>query len=439
MPKLDKELPPELELSIANFHLLAGASLKERLDPWEHWLTARREAEVWPFSRIVESVPREIVQASRESGHGERTCLNFASQDYLNLSTHPQVVASAIEACHRYGLHSAGSAISSGRTRGMVDLENILAATLKMEACMVFSTGWSAGFGMMVGLVREHDAIIADKLIHSCLKEGCAHTKTRLSYFAHNDVNQLEALLKTRRAQDADRAIFVVIESLYSMDSDSPTSDIFTVARRYGAIVVLDVAHDFGAMGANGMGLLETLPDELWPDVIMGSFSKTFASNGGFVATKKSAVDYLRVFAPSFTFSNALSPLQASVVKKAHEIVFSNEGHSLRQQLMANVELFRQRVTESGLVVGGIPSPIVPVFLGEDVVARLSWKMLEARNVLANLAEYPGVPLGQARFRFQLMARHSDADIEQAVFALSDACSEAHLELTSGFQSEISK
>lgn len=429
MPRSERDLPPALADSIAAFHPQKGASLHDRLVPWSEWLEQRRQASVWPFSRILESVPAARVRAAQESGAGDRECLNFASQDYLSLSNHPAVLATAVEACRREGVHSAGSAISSGRTRGMVELEEALAASLRMPACLVFSTGWSAGFGVITGLVREGDAIIADKLIHSCLKEGCLHAKTRLSYFAHNDAEQLETLLKARRDQDANQAIFVVVESLYSMDSDSPPPPIFQVARRYGAIVVLDVAHDFGAMGASGLGLLDSIPADLWPDVIMGSFSKTFSSNGGFVATTRSGVDYLRVFAPSFTFSNALSPVQAAVVRAAHAIVFSAEGAVLRERLMNNVQHFRQRVAAAGLTVGGKPSPIVPVILGDEPTGRLAWKHLEARNVLTNLAEYPGVPLGQARFRFQMMVNHSEQEITQAVDALAIACAEAREEL----------
>jgi 7-keto-8-aminopelargonate synthetase-like enzyme len=179
------------------------------------------------------------------------------------------------------------------------------------------------------------------------------------------------------------------------------------LAREYEAMIVLDVAHDFGAMGREGLGQLEQINYQVAPDVIMGSFSKTFASNGGFVLCSSSIYEYLCYYSPSHLFSNALSPVQASVALKAAEIVFSDEGHVLRQRLMENVCSLRVGMMAQGFEVGGNPSPIVPVYVGEEVLARFASGYLTDQGLLANLVEFPAVARGKARFRFQVMPSHS--------------------------------
>jgi 7-keto-8-aminopelargonate synthetase-like enzyme len=205
-----------------------------------------------------------------------------------------------------------------------------------------------------------------------------------------------------------------MIESLYSMDSDSPDlGAMLDLCERYEAISILDVAHDFGSMGQSGRGLLDTIPGRL-PDVVLGSFSKTFAANGGFAAAKAGVVNYLRYYSPTNLFSNAISPMQTYVADKAFEIAFSEEGHGLRAALHERVLRLRAAMTAHGLHVHGDPSPICPVFVGGEALARLTSKHVFHLGMAANLVEFPAVARGKARFRFQVMANHKMEDMQRA-------------------------
>jgi 7-keto-8-aminopelargonate synthetase-like enzyme len=167
-------------------------------------------------------------------------------------------------------------------------------------------------------------------------------------------------------------------------------------------------------MGERGLGLLESVDSAHWPDVVMGSFSKTFASNGGFVAAPRCVTDYLRYHSSPVVFSNGISPVQTSIVSAACSIVFSDEGHTLRGQLMERVRLLRDEMSARGLSVTGVPSPIVPVYVGQEALARLTSRYLQENGLLANLVEFPAVPKGKARFRFQVMSSHRPSAIVEA-------------------------
>jgi glycine C-acetyltransferase len=211
------------------------------------------------------------------------------------------------------------------------------------------------------------------------------------------------------------------------MDSDSPDLRAMqAVCREYQATLLCDVAHDFGSLGPGGTGHIgrEGMLGDI--DIVMGAFSKTFASNGGFVAARQRSVrEYLRYYSSPCTFSNALSPSQAATVLKAFEIVDSEEGARLRSSLMTNIRLLRELLHGTGFETYGDPSPIVCVKMGSEGLARLVSRRLPDIGVLANLVEFPAVPKGQARFRMQVMANHTSRDVIDAVHRLSVATEEA--------------
>lgn len=410
-----------LSNSLLNFVKVSGKNLAERSMAFNNWVEARRAAEVWPYSRVLLEPALHSTVIADEFGVKAVAGINFASQDYLGLASRPELREAAHAAIDEFGVHSAGSPALCGRTRRLVELEDKFAALLGYEACIIYPTGWAAGFGVVTGLVREADTVLIDALCHNCLQEGAKHATGKLRKFAHNDVQQLEQLLREERITNAEGAVFIVVESLYSMDSDSPDLNaILALARRYEAIVILDVAHDFGAMGERGLGLLETLPENDWREhmVVMGSFSKTFGTNGGFVACSGAVRTYLQVYSGTNTFSNAMSPILTGIVHRAFDMVFSEEGVALRRRLLGNINALRAAMQTQGLTVAGTPSPIVPVFAGghgnDEALARMTSSHLIRNGLHANLVEFPAVPRGKARFRFQVMATHEMPDIQRA-------------------------
>ncbi len=232
------------------------------------------------------------------------------------------------------------------------------------------------------------------------------------------------------RSKDKENGILVITEGLFSMDSDTPKLfELQALCREYNATLVVDVAHDLGCLGKDGSGHVGMQNMLGKVDVVMGSFSKTFASNGGFVATNSRAVkEYLRFYSAPATFSNALSPVQAATILKAFDIVDSPEGRLLRLELLANVISLRRELTQAGLEFYGDPSAIVCVKVGSEGLARLVSRRLPGLGLVANLVEFPAVPKGAARIRMQVMANHTEQNISDAVRILKTAKAQAEQE-----------
>lgn len=415
-----------LEGSMRDFRYLPGADLLARVDAFYAWQQARRAVGVWPLGRSTELGAHSRCIARTDEG-ALFEGVNFASQDYLSLSSHPAILDTAIETMREFGVHSAGSPALVGNTSLSIALEQKIGAFLGYDHVALFPTGWAAGFGVIKGLVRPNDHIVMDALSHACLQEGAQAATRNIHLFRHNQVEGARQKLAKIRADDTENGILLVTESLFSMDSDTPDiRALQELAHEYGATLVVDVAHDLGNLGPTGRGFIEMQNMLGKVDVVMGSFSKTFASNGGFVASRgRSVKEYLRYYSSPNTFSNAMSPANAAIVGKAFDIVASDEGAALRGKLMDNILMLRSLLNGCGLDTYGDPSAIVCVKMGSESLARLTSRRLPALGMLANLVEFPAVPKGQARFRLQVMARHSQHDIVDAVHRLATAAADA--------------
>ncbi len=424
MSKFDRRSAPDATLSgsMRDFRVPTGQDLIGRIDGFYAWQDGRRQHGLWPFSRATEAGVGAECAARDDAGRSFKG-VNFASQDYLSLSQHEAIKDVAADTLQRFGVHSAGSPALVGNTSHSILLERKIAEFLDMPEAILYPTGWAAGYGIIRGLVRSADHIVMDMLSHTCLQEGANAATRNIYQFRHNDLTHCEHWLKTIRAKDTENGIMVITESLFSMDSDTPDLEAMqTLCRQYGATLMLDVAHDLGALGPGGRGFIGAQNMVGKIDIVMGSFSKTFASNGGFVACRNRALkEYLRFYSPSCTFSNALSPVQAATVLKAFEIIESHEGQQLRDSLMRNVMALRSQIREAGMDVYGDPSAIVCVKMGSEGLARLVSRRLPELGLLSNLVEYPAVPKGAARFRMQVMAGHTPANIRDAVSRMATA------------------
>ncbi len=418
-----------LEGSMRDFRYLPGAKLTDRVDAFYNWQQARRAVGVWPLGRSTETGAHSRCSARTDEG-AMFEGINFASQDYLSLSSHPEIIETAMNVMREFGVHSAGSPALVGNTSLSIALEEQIANFLGASHVSLFPTGWAAGFGVIKGLVRPNDHVVMDALSHACLQEGAQAATKNIHLFRHNRVDMAREKLQKIREKDRENGILIVVESLYSMDSDTPDiAALQALAHEYDATLVVDVAHDLGNLGPNGGGFIE-IQDMLGKvDLVMGSFSKTFASNGGFVASNKRAIkEYLRYYSSPNTFSNAMSPVNAAIVGKAFDIVKSPEGAQLREKMMGNVMMLRNLLNECGLETYGDPSAIVCVKMGTEALARLVSLRLPSMGLLSNLVEFPAVPKGQARFRLQVMAKHSAHDVFDAVRRLQAAVDSARVE-----------
>lgn len=412
--------------SLRDYAVMQGPSFFERADRFYAWMNTRRQHHMWPYSKMTDQAPATLTSAALEDGTRMQGA-NFASQDYLSLSSHPRIKEVAKAVVDEYGVHSAGSSALMGNTKFSRALEERIAAFTGYQHALVFPTGWAAGFGVVRGLVRPHDHVVIDLLAHACLREGVHTATSNVHNFRHLDNDGVREILKKIRARDTENAILVVTESLFSMDSDTPDiKGLKQLCGEYGATLVVDCAHDLGALGTTGRGLMEDQGVVGEADLLMGSFSKTFASNGGFVASNSAAIhQQLKTFAGPQTFSNAMSPVQAAIVKEAFDIVDSDEGRARRDALMRNILALREALTAVGLTHIGVPSPIVPVVFDDTRKLRLLSHAVLSHPVIVNFAEFPAVPANRPRVRLQVQTDHTEFQVKQVVAALKAAATEA--------------
>jgi 7-keto-8-aminopelargonate synthetase-like enzyme len=415
--------------SMRDFRELKGPYLMVRVEDFYRWQETRRQHGLWSYSKSTEEAPLAVCAAKDETGPSYRG-VNFASQDYLGLSSDHEIKSMAKAVIDEYGVHSAGSSALAGNTKYSVKLEETISEFLQTRHTLLYPTGWAAGYGVIKGLVRPDDHVVMDGLSHACLQEGALSATPNVHLHGHLNLDSARRHLQRIRSRDTENAILVVTESLFSMDSDTPDlAALQELCREFNATLLVDVAHDLGCIGADGRGFIgeQNMLGKI--DIVMGSFSKTFASNGGFVSCNSPAVrQYLKFYGCSATFSNTLSPVQAATVTKAFEVVSSERGRWLRQQMIERAMLLREVLDMKGLQLLGIPSPIVPVVVGDEAVARVVSRQLPAVGCVANMVEYPAVAKGNARFRLQVMPGHTRQNIADFVERFSAAVAAARSE-----------
>lgn len=389
------------------------------LERWEQpgaWWQERVEHKIDPYQKYSTTRVGNFIEGAHRDGTPFQGH-NFASQDYLSLSSHPDLVKAAIGAIETYGLHSAGSAALMGNTALSVALEKRLASFLGYEDVVVFPIGWAAGYGAVKTLVKPHDHVVIDILAHACLQEAAHDATDNVHVHSHMNVRAVESRLARIRREDEHCGILVVTETLFSMDSDFPDiAALQTICNKYNATLLVDCAHDLGALGATGRGKLEDFGLVGKVDVLVGAFSKSFASMGGFVATNNKGFRFgLRGQCGPSTFTNAMSPVQAGTILAALDIVEGEEGKLRREKLMRNAIRLRAGLEEAGFEVLGKPSAVVPMLIGDVLLARLMTRYAVEFGGIVNLVEHPAVARNACRWRLQVMADHTDEQIDAMV------------------------
>jgi 7-keto-8-aminopelargonate synthetase-like enzyme len=352
---------------------------------------------------------------------------DFTTEDSLRLAAHPAILDAAKAAIEAHGAHAAGAPATIGETPPLLALERALAAFMGVEHALLFPSGWAAAFGTIKALVRPSDHVVIDGFASAGLQEGAAAATRNLHLHAHLNLASVRRHLARIRGRDLENAVLVVTESLFAMESDTPDiAALHELCREFKATLLVDCTRDIGAVGENGRGHLGLQQMTGRVDLVVGSFAKSFAANGGFVLSNSPAVrEYLRQMSAAHAFSHALSPMDAAVALAALEIVRSADGRRLRAALQRNATELRARLAATGFEIAGRPSPIVPVIVRDDVLARLIAARLPAHGLGVDLAEYPAVAKGSARLRLFVTATHTASDLERAVAALRAACAEA--------------
>jgi 8-amino-7-oxononanoate synthase len=343
-----------------------------------------------------------------------KSVLNFSSNDYLGLSSHPALKAAATVALERYGTGSGASRLISGSLKPHHDLEDCLAQFKGTEAALAFSSGYATSLGTITALVGSGDIIVLDKLVHASIVDAARLSGAKLRVFAHNDLSDLEDILKwcdRQRKANSKTQILVVTESLFSMDGDfAPLAELVPLKERYGAWLMVDEAHATGLFGETRRGLCEQFEISDRVEVQMGTLGKAIGSAGGYIAGSRALVDYLVNKARSFIFSTAPPPMVLAVAQAGIEVVRSVEGAERLIALRSRIEQFS---TESGFSNSERNSPILPVIVGPETAAMELADQLLSQNIFVPAIRYPTVARGKARLRITFSAAHSENDVKR--------------------------
>jgi len=379
-------------------------------------LELAEKADMMPYFRLLTSEAGPVVEMEG------RETLMLGSNNYLGLTGDPRVKAAARDALERYGTALTGSRLLNGTIPLHIELEEELADWMGTEAALVFTTGYQANVGCIGTILQPGDTVICDSGDHASILDGCRLSGAKLRPFRHNRMDKLERMLE--RAADDGGGVLVVVDGVFSMEGDiCPLTDVVALCGRYGARLMVDEAHGVGALGARGAGACELLGVEGSVDLRMGTFSKSFASCGGFIAGPTEVIDYLRIAARSFLFSAAAVPAAVGAALGALRVI-RDEGPELMAKLLDNAAYLHGGLTGLGLRVvepTTLPdgsealTPIVPVIIGEDVRAAMLWKALYEEGLYTNVALHPAVPPAGALLRTSLMATHEVEHLDRAL------------------------
>jgi glycine C-acetyltransferase len=353
----------------------------------------------------------------RHPATGEITeVIMLGSNNYLGLANEPYVIERAAEAMRRYGVGCGGPPLLNGTTSLHRELEARIARWKGCEEAMLFSSGYGANVGWITGLVGPGDAIVYDVQNHASVYDGIKLGRTRSAAFAHNDPEDLRRQLVRMQAQRPGATIVVCVEGVYSMDGDiAPLPELRAVCDEYDALLAVDDAHGTGVIGATGKGTAEHFDMEGQIDLVIGTFSKTFAVTGAFVAGRRDMIDYLRFFARPYMFSTSLPPVVVASVLAGMDVI-EREPDRVRR-LHDNVRYLVAGLRSAGLRVD-CPTAILPIGVPQDIRIPEVVAALQREGVFVNGIEYPAVPKDRQRLRLSAMATLTRDDLDAAIAAI---------------------
>lgn len=346
-----------------------------------------------------------------------RRLIMIGSNNYLGLTHHPRVVEAAQKAVAKYGTSCSGSRFLNGTLELHEELERRLARFSGMEAALCFSTGFQTNLGAISAICGKDDVILCDRENHASIIDGCRLSFAEVRKFRHNDVNDLETHLQ--RASEQNKGILIVVDGLFSMMGDlAPLPAIATLAHRYGARLMVDEAHSVGVLGRNGRGAAEHFG--ITPDLVMGTFSKSFASLGGFVAGPQRVIHYIKHHARSLIFSASITPASAAAALAALDLIETEP--EMRRRVLSIADRVRTGLRNIGFNAAGTKdSPIVPVIVGDQERTLRLWRTLFDCGLFTNAVTQPAVPIGMDLIRTSYIATHTDRQVEAVIDRFAEA------------------
>ena len=401
-------------LSTKMFSSLLAAK-KPILERAEGDVTTKLRLKYAPFYHSVESIRGARIRVAG------REMTMMSSNEYLGLSQHPKVVEASQKAASVWGTSSCGSRLANGSRVCHDELEEAMAAFLGKEACHVIVAGYLACQGSVAALTQRGDALIVDKSIHSSLWDGAQLGKADIERFTHGDMDSLRSLMATL---DPKQPKLIAVDGVYSMEGHlAPLPELAEIAERHGAFLLVDDAHGFGVFGREGRGVCEHFQVADKVDLIVGSFSKSLASVGGFMAGSRALIEYLRSNCKQIIFSAALPPPSAAAALAALRVMQEEPEH--REQVLANAAYFRSILGNLGLDYWDSPTPAIPIVIGNKEKCYFVWKSLWDQGFFTVMSIAPGVPAGKDLIRTAVSSLHTKNDLDRFGEALRLACKKA--------------
>ena len=368
-----------------------------------------REKGLYPYFRPIESAQDTEVLIDN------KRVLMFGSNSYLGLTNHPQIKEASKKAIDKYGTGCAGSRFLNGTLDIHIELENRLASLVGKEAAVLFSTGYQVNLGVLSCITGRNDYLILDEYDHACIIDGSRLSFSKVLKYAHNDMNDLQRKL----ALLPEEAVKVIaVDGIFSMEGDIvKLPEIVQLADQYGANIMVDDAHSLGVIGHNGSGTASHFGLTKDVDLIMGTFSKSLASLGGFIASDIDTVDFIKHRGRSLMFSASMTPGSVGSVIAALDIMESEPERI--QKLWDNTHYATKLLLDEGFDLGPTESPILPIYVRDNEKTFLVTKQLQAAGIFVNPVVSPAVPSDSSLLRFSLMATHTFEQIDEAVEKLA--------------------
>lgn len=370
-----------------------------------------KAADLYPFFTAIEEAVGNRIKV------GGRPMIMVGSNNYLGLAHHPLAKQAAKDAVDRYGVGTCGSRFLTGTLDLHEKLEERLARFLKRDAALTFSTGYQTNLGIISTIAGKGDHIVIDRMVHASIIDACRLSFATVHKYRHNDMKDLERLLASL---DPQAGKLIVVDGVFSMEGDiADLPGIVPLARKHGARILVDDAHGIGVLGATGRGTPEHFGLEGEIDLVMGTFSKTFASIGGVVAGAKPVISYIKHHARPLMFSAAATP--ASVASVLAILDMLETQPELRTRLWAVTERMRTGYQAMGYNTGPSQTPIIPVVVHDDEKCFMLWRLLREEGIFTTPVIYPAVSPGQSLIRTSYSAGHTDEELD-AVLAAFEKC-----------------
>ena len=382
-----------------------GVSLKEKIAQVSQRVKRLKDNETFFWLKTIENSSQSRVVVDQKEK------IMLASYNYLALIDHPRLKEAGIKAIEKYGTGTSGVRFLSGTTEVHNRLEAKIAQFKGAEDAITYTSGYVTNLAAITSLYQRGDLVIIDKIDHASIIDGCMLSGARYRSFLHNDMKRLEAILE-ESANYTNKII--IVDGVYSMDGDvANLPEISRLAKKYGAMVMVDEAHSIGVLGKTGHGIEEYFGLENAVDLHMGTLSKTIPAVGGYIAGKKEIIDYLRHNSRPFIFSAPIPPVNAAVAMAAFEVI-EDEPERV-EKLHKNMEQFRTGIKSMGYNTGDTVTAIVPIIIGEEEETLQLCKIVNEMGVFICPIVFPAVPKGTSRLRSHVLANHSTDDIQEAL------------------------